>query len=93
MLTKFQQVDLEKAILGYCLSKEYYQSASALAQESEMLRNSDFITMKDKEGDETPLSQINLFFKGIGNMSATSSQNSSAYTDINVRVPCFFCNY
>lgn len=84
MLTKFQLIDLEKAVLGYLLSKEYYQSASALAQESEMLQNSDFITMKDKEGENTPLNQINLFFKGMESISATSSENSSAYTDIKV---------
>lgn len=84
MLTKFQQLDLEKAILGYFLSKEYYQSLSSFVQESSLLKDSDFITLKEKEGENVSLNQINLFFKGIENIGALSSEKSSTYTNIHV---------
>jgi len=62
MLTKHQQQDLEKAILGYLVSRKYYQTVSSFAQESPTLQSSDFITLT-KSPQETPdLSQINLIF-------------------------------
>lgn len=62
MLTKHQQQDLEKAILGYLVSKKYYQTVSSFAQESPTLQSSDFVSL-NKSTQETPdLSQINLVF-------------------------------
>ena len=62
MLTKHQEKDLEKAILGYLVSRKYYQTVSAFAQESPTLKDAEFITLEDPPESQSNPSQINLIF-------------------------------
>ena len=78
MLTKHQQQDLEKAVLGYLVSKKYYQTVSSFAQESDFLQSSDFISLKASSEESESTSQINLIFHIAENdTDFTLSKNST----------------
>ena len=63
MLTKQQQKDLEQAVLGFLISKKYYRTASALAQESESLKNSECVELGawPEEGVVPSKIELNIF--------------------------------
>lgn len=84
MLTKHQQQDLEKAILGYFVSKKYYQTVSCLAQESTYLESSDFISLEESsEKSENP-SQINLIFNISEDDTDFTLSKNTALTNLSV---------
>ena len=84
MLTNHQEQDLEKAIIGYFISKKYYHSLSAFAQESPVLRDCDYISLSEKASDSPSINQINILFsKGEGSNSIMGP-NNTAYTNISV---------
>lgn len=86
MLTKNQQQDLEKAILGYLVSKKYFQTVSALVQESPTLRSSDFLSVTEPPEPAPGPSQINLIFNISKDDSSFALSKNSALADLSVSV-------
>jgi hypothetical protein len=84
MLTKHQQQDLEKAILGYLVSKKYYQTVSSFAQESPTLQSSDFISLTKSTNESPSLSQINLIFNISQEDSNFALAKNSSLSDLSV---------
>ena len=84
MLTKNQEQDLEKAILGYLVSRKYYQTVSAFAQESPTLQSSNFLSLSEPPEQVPPASQINLIFNISKDDSAFTLSKNSTVSNLSV---------
>jgi hypothetical protein len=84
MLTKHQEQDLEKAVLGYLVSRKYYQTVSSFVQESESMRAADFISLSDPSSDPGTPSQINLVFNISKDDSDFALSKNSALSNLSV---------
>lgn len=84
MLTKNQQQELEKAILGYLVSKKYFQTVSALVQESPTLLSADFLSLRDPPEVPPDPSQLNLVFNISKDDSSFALSKNAALADLSV---------
>lgn len=87
MLTKHQEKDLEKAILGYLVSRKYFQSVSAFAQESPNLKSADFISLEEPPEPAPGPSQINLIFNVSKDDSDFALSKNSTLSGLSVGDP------
>lgn len=84
MLTKQQQRELEQAVLGFLISKKYYQTASSLAQESPSLCLSEAVQLSDwPEASPAPSQiQVSIF---PGNESSLGEEKTDQLVE-NIKV-------